>query len=188
MLKFFLAMAITFNSYSSINPGQFKGSLAIQGHLNTYIFAEKINLKTYSLTSVEHILGLWRQLDDGTTVYINGHPNGFNLSVYHLLFEQLSIEISQVCDPILFEKVKTKFRPEFIQSLLPICQWPKNSAKETSVLFNFWSKLIGFDAPSDEFNHWLQFFSREFVYNDTASLIKSMAMTIFYSPYFLLQL
>lgn len=185
---FFLLLLITSNSFSNLYPGKYKGSASIQNHLNTTMFAQNMELKTYSLATVEMMLGVWRQIDDGTTVFINGAPNGFSLSVYHVLFEQLASETSKLCDPLLFPSVHLKFQTDFTQKILTLCDWPKKSAQDYQLLFSFWSNLIGFNAPSEEFQEWYKFFINEYQSEKAEMVIKNMLLSIFYSPYFLLQM
>ena len=114
----------------------------------------------------------------------NGKANPVSILLWYTAFEGLARDIVSRCEGEA--KSSQKFSERFVQSLMPLCNWPSGDSKSDSTLFAFWVSLMDFDAPEEEFLAWKAYFtsSESSLYKE---VISAMVISIFMNPHFLLK-
>jgi hypothetical protein len=137
--------------------------------------------------SLIELLGTYTGADiDGA--FRNGAPNSMNLLVWAVLLSQFAREIGGTCPGLTAGKpLSLPLSEDFRRVLSPLCQWPKTVATSPVALKAYWDALMGYDAPSDEFESWLTFASQEAGSGSTApTAISRITVAALLNPYFLL--
>ncbi len=139
------------------------------------------------------LLGTYHGPDTNST-YQNGDPNSINMLLWYIVLDEFAFGIAVTCYSINSHQFGDPTYPlilktDFLAALKPLCQWPAASAQTDDVLYGFWSALVGFDAPPEEFQSWKQYFQTETSYQTApmTSVIAEMVLAALYNPYFLLE-
>jgi len=128
---------------------------------------------------------------DTSAAYSNGDPNTVNMLLWYIDLNMFADDIALQCAPSLTDEPKVyplKLTKDFLAALKPLCAWPAESAKSDAVLYAFWSGILGFDAPPEEFQAWKNYFltGAEYSSASAAKLISAMSLAAMFNPYFLL--
>jgi len=80
-------------------------------------------------------------------------------------------------------------RPTFHAALMPLCKWPADSAKSDTALYNYYTALLSFDAPPEEFAAWKDYFLNNAQYANApaSTALPAMTLAALFNPYFLLR-
>ena len=69
-----------------------------------------------------------------------------------------------------------------------LCTWPSPASKNPDLLQRFWTDVMGFDAPPEEFRAFKDAFSDpEFAGWAPADVVAAMTRAILLNPHFLLR-
>ena len=189
-MKYFILFLLT-ASLSAQATSQYKGFVKTENILTERIMAvgEPIMLPRYlpgtpsGFGSIYELLGTYESVI-GTRTYKNGHPNSLNILIWYVLLSSLAKDLGENC----IRPTTLKFNPVFAQNLQSICNWPQASAKDETVMENFWIALMGYDAPQEEYFAWRDFFKTSSYQNRTAEeTVSAMSEAIFLNPFFLLE-
>ena len=139
-----------------------------------------------------NLLGTYNGTDTNSR-YSNGDPNSINMLLWYIVLDEFSFAIAVNC--YSFKTVRSDatyplvLKPEFLAALKPLCSWPAATAQTDAVLYGFWSGLVGYDAPPEEFQAWKNYFLKEESYQSAAmtTVLAEMALAALYNPYFLLE-
>ena len=181
-----------FRGYSKINQIIHERVAQDNGfELGQYLDKVAIAPQTGDLLS---LLGTYDGADTNST-YRNGDPNSINMLLWYIVLDGLAVAIAGQCDGgtaamVADGPVKPLvLRPAFSAALRPLCAWPDASAKTDAVLFGFWSGLVGFDAPPEEFQAWKTYFLDQTQSDQTnaSAVIADMGLAALFNPYFLLE-
>jgi len=134
---------------------------------------------------------------DTSAAYANGDPNTVNMLLWYIDLNMFAEDIALQCAPPAHEEIllqddpkvfPLKLNPDFMAVLQPLCAWPNDAAKTDAVLYAFWSAILGFDAPPEEFQAWKTYFltDPEYTTASPAKLIAAMSLSAMFNPYFLL--
>jgi hypothetical protein len=147
--------------------------------------------------------------------YRNGDPNSVNTLLWYIALSQFAQDITDTCNtpspsidpsPLPSSEASVEpspsvmpspspsptpplaLRPNFRAALLPLCAWPAASAKTDDALYNYWSALMSFDAPPEEFAAWREYFLNEAEYANApaSAALPAMTLAALFNPYFLL--
>jgi hypothetical protein len=140
------------------------------------------------------LLGTYDGSDTNST-YRNADPNSINMLLWYIALDELSIDIANNCSSVHVSAgapgpvQPLQLLPSFLAAVTPLCQWPAPSAQTDAVLYAFWSGLMGYDAPSTEFNAWKNYFLTEPSYQtaSVSTVISEMGLAALYNPFFLLE-
>jgi hypothetical protein len=141
------------------------------------------------------LLGTYDGSDTSST-FRNGDPNSINMLLWYIALDEFAADIASNCNSVT-QNVPSGasgvsplvLNDDFLAALKPLCAWPDPSAKIDAVLYAFWSALLQYDAPPEEFQAWENFFLNEPAYQNAsaASVISDMGLAALYNPYFLLE-
>ncbi len=130
---------------------------------------------------------------DTNAGFSNGDPNALNLLLWYIDLNLFADAIAQNCLPDQERKFDGLGNPIYLnatakQALQPLCQWPAASAQTDEVLYAFWSALLGFDAPLEEFNAWKTFVQQNPEYKTAprTTVVSNIIFAALFNPYFLL--
>jgi hypothetical protein len=134
------------------------------------------------------LLGTYDGSDTNSTFH-NGAPNTLNMLLWYIAFNKLSDAIASNCSGMTTDGSNLVLIPQFAAALKPLCAWPAKSAQSDGVLYGFWSAILSYDAPPEEFQAWKTFFLSESSYQgaNASTVISDMALSALYNPYFLLE-
>jgi hypothetical protein len=139
------------------------------------------------------LLGTYDGSDTNST-YRNADPNSINMLLWYIALDELSTDIASNCSgnssaPLPGAVQPLVLLPAFQAALKPLCFWPAAQAKTDDVLYAFWSSLLGYDAPPEEFLAWKNYFLSESAYDEApiTTVISDMGLAALYNPYFLLE-
>ena len=129
------------------------------------------------------ILGTYKS--SGVTLgFKNGQPNSLNILVWKMMFSQLSDKISGLC----IGGDSTNFSVDFSTQMTGLCKWPAATARSEESLKTFWTILMGYDAPEEEFLAFRDFFlSDQWSQARPNDVVWAMSYSILMNPYFLLR-
>lgn len=120
----------------------------------------------------------------GSDQFKNGDPNSVNMLLWQLLLEAMGQELSLRCS----HTGTLHLNPVFQAAIDPLCQWPAPSAKTDSALRGFWTAVMGYDAPEEEFLAWEQFaLTSSYAGKPAAEAVPILFFLVAYNPYFLLR-
>ena len=144
--------------------------------------------KVSALPTSGDLLSLLGTFDvsDPSSTFRNGDPNSINMLLWYIALDKFATDIASHCTMGLGTLI---LRDEFWAALKPLCAWPEPSAKTDAVLYLFWSALLRYDAPPEEFQAWKTFFIQEPAYQNASAqtVISEMGLSALYNPYFLLK-
>lgn len=126
------------------------------------------------------LLGVFKS-DGVNPGFRNGQPNGINVLLWYLLFDQLSTDVAGLCE----NKSPLPLNAEFRGDAMAVCTWPQTQAPE--VLQAYWLALMGYDAPETEFMAWRDQVVANFSGKSGKEALYGMSMLAFMNPYFLLR-
>jgi hypothetical protein len=113
----------------------------------------------------------------------NGTPNALSMLLWHMLFSGLARDVSAICGG----EMPKPFAPHFVAHVKPLCDWPADSARATPVLYEVWMDLMGYDAPTSEFEEWRRFMQSEAMLTyQGAEAVEWVVLSTLTNPYFLL--
>lgn len=113
----------------------------------------------------------------------NGRPNKINLLLWHVIAEGLANDLAQACDNKSPMSRKQSLADGFLATLRSLCQNPASEA----TLRKFWLAVIGYSAPLGEFIAWRDF-AKGAKFTSEKEAVKSLFISLFFNPYFLLKL
>ena len=124
--------------------------------------------------------------------FSNGDPNSVNMLLWYIDLSLLAEDISKRCKSGAL--VQASGMPELIltssfqEILKPLCSWPEPQSRLDQNLFAFWSALMGFDAPPQEFEAWKNYFmnTSDYLTMKPSTVISAMVFAALFNPYFLL--
>ena len=108
-------------------------------------------------------------------------PNALNMTIWHVALSGFAKAVGQSCTT-----PRLAFHPRFIATLHKLCAWPAAEARDESVLLEFWTSVMGYNASEDEYVAWRDFFLREYASQPAAEAIAAMTFAITMNPSFLL--
>jgi hypothetical protein len=162
---------------------QFKGWAAISKELSTRIAPpdEPLDLDEFLPSeSMDDLLGTWSTFGSEHR-FRNGVPNALNMTIWHVALSGFAKAVGQSCTtPHLV------FHPRFIATLHKLCAWPVAESRHESVLFEFWTGVMGYNASEEEYVAWRDFFLSEYAKQPAAETIAAMTFAITMNPSFLL--
>ena len=113
----------------------------------------------------------------------NGIPNALNMLLWHVLLSGLSADVGKICtrEPTL------DFTPTFVNSVLPLCNWPNGIARGEAVLLNFWLTVMSYDAPLTEYGEWKAFLADPEASFQGAEAVEWITLSVLNNRYLLLK-
>jgi hypothetical protein len=138
-------------------------------------------------SQLESLLGTY-QSNGLNQLFVNGSPNVLNMVLYHLALSGLAGDIGGLCGQPSTSALAGYVSADFQAALTPLCAWPAPSAKTGDVLLGFYTAVMSFDAPPEEYQAWSQFFlGPDFSARTAKDTVTAMSLTLLLNPYFLLQ-
>lgn len=115
-------------------------------------------------------------------------PNPLTATSWFILFEGLAKDLAYVCSteagPAPVELI-SELRAEVLVMLLSLCSWPNVTDQQ---LLDLWLTIVGYDAPSSEFESWLARFKQEdYRGGSPLAALQDMIQVALLNPYFLLE-
>jgi len=190
MVAGILAVALVWGSSALPGPARFRGYSEINQVLRQRLFvpATRFQLGQYLEESYSDLgsnlldlLGTYKG-DDLGSEFKNGSPNSANMLLWHFLMASLARDVSKECG----RGTALDLREDFRAAVLNACKWPAPAARSSEALENFWTLVMGYDAPRSEFLTWKEFIqANEFASSEAA--VFNMLLTITSNPHFLLR-
>ena len=178
-----VALALLLPQGALAQTSQFKGWAAISRELSTRIAPKDrpIDLDEFLPSeSMDDLLGTWSTFGSEHR-FRNGVPNALNMTIWHVALSGFAKAVGQSCTT-----PKLAFHPRFIAVLHKLCTWPAAESRDESVLLEFWTSVMGYNAGEDEYAAWRDFFLREYGTQPAAETIAAMTFAITMNPSFLL--
>jgi hypothetical protein len=169
---------------ASAQSAQFKGEPALTRELAGRLTSGKLAFELdwfVPAPGLDELLGTWSSFGSEHS-FQNGKPNALNMVIWHATLSNLAQSLGHWCNGpwIMFDE-------RFATSLSRLCAWPGPMAKDESVLETFWTTLMGYAAPREEYIAWRDFFLTS-SYRDKPAreTIPAMALAILLNPHLLL--
>ena len=141
--------------------------------------------------SLELLLGSY-QGKGLTGGYSNGAPNAVNSVLQNLMLGGMARDLGLQCGieqngwSNTTYALRESLKVAFAAKLKKLCAWSEVENRDASLL-EFWTAVMGYDAPSEEFEAWKSFLKTEYADASGAEVVADGAFAIFYNPYFLLK-
>lgn len=119
---------------------------------------------------------------NGNNEFKNGTPNEMNALVWHLAMELLATDVAQRCE----RKTTLVYKETFAAVLDGLCQKKPGEPFDEILLSKFWSLLVAFDAPPDEYRHWRDFLNAEYATRAPKDFLYAMTFAAGFSADFLI--
>ncbi|MGZ3652126.1 MAG: hypothetical protein ACXVB9_19835 [Bdellovibrionota bacterium] len=133
-------------------------------------------------SSLLNLLGSYDKTS-GTNQFRNGDPNSVSMLLWQLLLQLTGKDVADRC-----RGQGIRVNPIFQAALDPICKWPSPEAQSDSSLRGFWTSVMGYDAPEEEFLAWKQFaLSSSFANRPASEAVPAFFFLITINPHFLLR-
>jgi len=170
-------------SGAGAQSSQFKGLSALSRELSTRIAPKDQPLELDQFLpseGMDDLLGTWTTF--GTEHHFrNGMPNALNMTIWHVTLSGFAEAVGQSCTTS-----RLALHPKFIATLRKLCAWPAAEARDETVMLDFWTSVMGYNASVDEYAAWRDFFLREYAAQPAAETITAMTLAITMNPSFLL--
>jgi hypothetical protein len=163
---------------------RFKGWDAVARELSIRLAppGESLDLDQFiPADNLEDLVGTWYRFGD-EHAFQNGTPNAVNMVIWRVILSGFAAGVAETCfEPYL------DFNARFTQTVKTLCAWPAPEAKTEAVLMDFWTGVMGYDAPEAEYVAWRDFFLTS-SYRDRKAYdtIEAMTLAITMNPFFLL--
>ena len=163
---------------------QFKGEPVLTRELAARLVPRKLAFELdwfLPAPGLDDLLGSWSSFG-GEHSFQNGAPNALNMVIWHVTLTNFARSLATWCDgPWMV------FDERFAMSLAKLCGWPGPMGKDEAVLQTFWTTLMGYGAPREEYVAWRDFFLTS-SYRDKPAreTIPAMALAILLNPHLLL--
>ncbi len=189
-MKYIFLCLLFISSFAQ--AAELKGYVETNQALRERIFNQNENYEVGDFIGVRYsdfgnnlldILGTYKS--SGVTLgFKNGQPNSLNILVWKMMFSQLSDKISELC----IGGDSTHFSPDFRTQMTTLCQWPSATGRNEESLKTFWTTLMGYDAPEDEYIAFRYFFlSDQWRQARPNDVVWAMSYSVLMNPYFLLR-
>lgn len=162
---------------------QFKGLAAASRELSARIAPKNAALELDLFLPGEdlgELLGTWAGFGSEHS-FKNGVPNSLNMVIWHATLSRFAGALGDSC-----AAPRLALNPRFLGTLRKLCAWPAATAKDESVLLEFWLSVMGYNAPESEFAAWRDFFRLSYGHRPAAETVAAMTLAITMNPYFLL--
>lgn len=116
----------------------------------------------------------------------NGAPNAANTLLWHLVLAGFSADVGKLCSSASNANA-LPVSVGFAAVTKKLCLWPAASAKDETVLSEFWTYVMGFQADRHEFEVWRDFVRVQYGSGPAAKSVEAMTLAITNNPYFLLK-
>lgn len=163
---------------------QFKGLTAVSKELSNRIAPKDSPLELdhfIPAEDLEDLAGTWASFGNEHS-FQNGLPNSVNMVILRVTLSSFARSMGASC-----QTPQLMLHPLFLATLQQLCAWPAAEAKTERVMLNFWSSVMGYSAPREEYLAWREFFLNS-SYRDrpAAETVEAMTFSITMNPHFLL--
>lgn len=162
---------------------RFKGWAAISKELSTRIApkSEPLDLDRFlPAEDMEDLLGSWSTFGSEHS-FQNGLPNSVSMAIWHATLSGFARAMGRSCT-----KPELALHARFAQTLAAICKWPAATAKADAVLMDYWTGVMGYNAPQSEYEAWRDYVLASYGKKTAAETVTDMTLAITMNPYFLL--
>lgn len=157
----------------------------IESNITTYLGAY-LGSHFRSNDNLASLLGYF-QGDGLEAGFYNGLPNALNYRLYAALFNSLSKDLVVSTCPV-GKPQWMRAHEELKNVLLPLCDW-QHAARTREQMMALWLNIMGYRAPMDEFDAWMNLFTSEPLASMPAQeLLPLLLESIFMNPYYLFAL
>jgi hypothetical protein len=188
-MKHFLWLLL-FTSQAHAEPA-FRGYAAIEQTLTERLLADgtEFHFNRYiklppGLSSEPLLALLGTYASTGSDQFQNGDPNSVNMLLWQMFLQLTGQELAAHCA----HQGKLRLNPVFEATLAPLCTWPADTAKTDAALRGFWTGVMGYDAPEEEFLAWEKFaLSSSYAAKPANEALPILFFLVTYNPHFLLK-
>lgn len=163
---------------------QFKGLTTLSKELSHRIAPKDSPLELDHFVpaeDLEDLAGTWASFGSEHS-FQNGLPNSVNMVILRVTLSSFAKRMGASC-----HTPQLVLHPRFAATLRKLCAWPAPEAKTEAAMMNFWSGVMGYNAPKEEYLAWREFFlSSSYRDRPAAETVEAMTFSITMNPHFLL--
>ncbi len=183
-----LSILFSLPALSAVGPSQLHGHAVLESRMSSRVLkpGESFFLGTYLdgqepspfRSTLSDLLGAIKGVTTETS-FQNGAPNSINVLLYYVAFSGFSR--SCVSGAL-------KFNLAFEQTMATMMTWPASAAQSESSMQDLWLRVMGYDAPREEYEAWRDFFLTSSYRSLPASeTVPAMMTAMMMNPYFLVR-